>query len=184
MSGTDDLLLEHIRICRARCEAARTPKGFEWKGSHRVPPLPFFHRKPIKGSCRICDGATGHRGWWCRECTNAYLFWRSPASGKNLFLRQQHHLCALCSMPMLIGVQIDHKIPLYRVKREFGHEPWKWAQLLRYWSPENLQGICDACHKKKNRKEAKERSKYRKAEKLTPDRVLTLRPPTHRVLAN
>lgn len=100
------------------------------------------------------------RATWHQCCATAYLFWMSPDI--QVAGRRQDHRCGACGQGhgYWLDVQVDHTIPLYRVRRDFAHEPWH--QLLRFWSPENLKVLCSDCHKRKCAQEANERSHHAK----------------------
>lgn len=48
----------------------------------------------------------------------------------------------------------DHTFPLWSVDRDL-----PWERLIWYWSINNLQSLCDECHKTKTNREAKQRAK-------------------------
>lgn len=49
----------------------------------------------------------------------------------------------------------DHVVPLWAVNRD---EP----DAFKYWTLDNLQTLCDPCHKKKTKKEAADRAKMKR----------------------
>jgi 5-methylcytosine-specific restriction endonuclease McrA len=48
----------------------------------------------------------------------------------------------------------DHDVPLWSVDRDL-----PWEKLIGFWSIDNLQTMCDQCHKTKTAAEAKQRAK-------------------------
>lgn len=53
--------------------------------------------------------------------------------------------------------QADHAVPLWSVDRAL-----PWAEAVGYWSLENLQTLCDPCHRDKRVREAAERARLRR----------------------
>ena len=51
----------------------------------------------------------------------------------------------------------DHVIPLWLVDRTL-----PWAKLIRYWLEDNLQVLCEKCHKVKTAEEAGQRAKIKR----------------------
>lgn len=163
-----------IQIARLLCaRAPAPPEGWTWKGTHRKPPLPFYDAPPVRGQCRICAQPIytgGHyrgtddiatRCTWHSVCSSAYLFWMNPSIGTAGL--HQNYRCGECgertgSGEYWGGGEVDHTIPLYRVRRDYSHLPW--FELLRFWSPENLKVLCSSCHKTKCAAEAQERATY------------------------
>lgn len=172
------LLADCIQTCIDRCLQSETPAGWKWSASKqfRFPPLPHYRRKPEKGRCRICWLDAG-KWTWHQECATAYNFFTSP--GSDLLGYLQDFLCTGCGdaigyarrypitggeyspwhYVLSGGIEADHIKPLYRVRREHADEPW--AELLRFWSPLNLQAICRTCHVRKCAAEAAERAAFR-----------------------
>lgn len=173
------LLADAIQACLDRCAQSETPDGWDWatRKNFRFPPLPHYHRKPQQGRCRICWLDAG-KWTWHKECASAYNFFTSPNSELLAYL--QDCLCPGCGDAVGYArryefstgdfsewryvihgsVEADHVKPLYRVRREHADEPW--TDLLRFWTPLNLQAICRACHVRKCGQEATERATHRR----------------------
>lgn len=167
-----DTIQEHERVTLARCRLSGLVNGYVWRAASRQPPLPFWERNPEKGRCRVCGQPTSLDGkptrlTWHLECTTAYFVWRTPAQYAHALVFRQDGRCAetgvplgLPARPYLSGTEIDHRIPIYQVRRDRAAEPW--FELLRFWSLENLQAISSASHKRKCAEEAAERARNRK----------------------
>jgi hypothetical protein len=54
------------------------------------------------------------------------------------------------------GVEVDHRLPLWRVRREA--HLYQWPEVLKFWGPGNLQALSNAGHKAKTAREARERA--------------------------
>ncbi len=74
--------------------------------------------------------------------------------------------CEMCLMPTAsYEIQVDHKLPLVPVDSSL--EEMSWDDLVnRCWcSIDNLQGICEECHKSKSKEEAALRKINKKLKK-------------------
>lgn len=61
------------------------------------------------------------------------------------------------ALPAWVGWEADHIVPLWSVDRSL-----PWPEVIRFWSLENLQTLCAACHKRKCAAEAAERAAIRR----------------------
>lgn len=74
--------------------------------------------------------------------------------------------CAECqTMTPLYKMQVDHRDPLIPIGK--GLEDLSWDEVVdRLWCPEeNLQALCDTCHRAKSSLEAKARKLAKKGSK-------------------
>lgn len=62
-------------------------------------------------------------------------------------------------------VQVDHTVPIVPTDKKALDIQWNILISRIYCDIKNLQVLCKACHKKKNRVEAAERKEYRAASK-------------------
>jgi 5-methylcytosine-specific restriction endonuclease McrA len=180
MSKDCTSVFEADYVARQLCTKAPLVEGWQWT-RHRRPPLPFYENHDLlpaaHGYCRICAGPVyadgAHFGshlskrTWHNICLKAFTFWTQPDA--NVLGPRQQWACASCgrdlsrersSGPCFADVaQVDHIVPLYRVWRDL--RGLHWTELLHYWSPDNCQVLCVACHKLKCSAEAGERAAFR-----------------------
>lgn len=57
----------------------------------------------------------------------------------------------------VVEIEIDHVVPLWSVDRSL-----PWGEIKRFWSADNLQGLCLSCHRAKTAREAGERARVRR----------------------
>jgi hypothetical protein len=172
-------------VCRVLCRRSGLVEGWRWQAKGRRPPLPFWERKPIAGSCRICGqpiygggsfrkfaGPQSKRITWHNACTTAYFLWIKPSDYAGAIVWRQNGLCALSGEPVglpareyLSDVEVDHEIPIYQIRRDRSNEPW--FDLLRFLGLGNLRAITIAAHKSKSIREAAERARMKL--RATPD---------------
>ncbi|MCX5592036.1 HNH endonuclease [Alcaligenes endophyticus] len=116
--------------------------------------------KRIQTPCRVKTCRRPHRnqGGYCDDHIGLASGWRAPERGsssergygaawrrkRKIILGRDYHQCRPCAAQGLVtyGNEVDHIIP----KAEGGTD-----------SLENLQTICNECHKKKTRKESNRR---------------------------
>lgn len=154
--------------------------GYRWRPSawHRHPPLPF-HSMVHKGAgwCRVCGqpihgggsfrkfaGPQSTRLTWHSRCTVAYFLMTKPSDYAELLIERQDGRCAISGDRIELpyspnNVDVDHEVPLFRVKRDHAGEPWH--ELIRFWGFGNLRAVTHAAHLAKCAAEAKERSGMR-----------------------
>lgn len=61
------------------------------------------------------------------------------------------------ALPPWIGWEADHVVPLWSVDRSLS-----WEAIKHFWSLENLQTLCVACHRAKSAREAAQRADSRR----------------------
>jgi hypothetical protein len=149
--------------------------------SHRAPPLPFHsfvHRGA--GTCRVCGQPVYDGGRWKQKagqkpssrltwhsvCTTTYFVMTKPNDYRDLLIRRQAGVCALSGDLIDVpfredAVDVDHRVPLYRVARDHADEPW--FRLIRFWMTGNLFAVTRAAHLIKCADEARERAGRRPA---------------------
>lgn len=173
-------------VTRVLCRRSGAVDGYSWSAKGRRPPLPFWEAASKPGQCRICGqpiygggsfrsfaGERSKRLTWHTACTSAYFLWSKPSDyGKALVFRQDG-LCAITREPLgppakeyILDVDIDHEIPIYRVRRDMAAEPW--FELLRFWGLSNLRAISTRAHMAKSAHEARERAGYRSPQNSLP----------------
>jgi 5-methylcytosine-specific restriction endonuclease McrA len=166
-------------VTRVLCRRSGAMDGYVWHATGRKPPLPFWEAASEPGRCRICGqpiyaggsfrkfaGERSKRLTWHTACTSAYFLWTKPNNYAEALILRQDGLCAITGAPIgppaqefVKDVDIDHEIPIYRVRRDMGARPW--FELLRYWGLSNLRAITFAAHQHKSAREARERAGYR-----------------------
>lgn len=180
MSKQELSVIDADYVARQLCAKAPLIECWQWT-RHRRPPLPFYdnpHLLPkAQGYCRICAGPVYANGahfgselskrTWHNVCLKAFTFWTQPDA--NVLGPRQQWACASCGSDLSIArghgrsftdvAQVDHVVPLYRVWRDL--KGLYWTELLHYWSPDNCQVLCVACHKMKCAAEAGERAAVR-----------------------
>lgn len=156
------------------------------KGDPRKPPLPGFwriHGVKQKGHnfCPVCTGPTFHDGDWRFEaaaprwnrswhapCLHTSFVWTRYADYAGFLARRQGGVCPETGEAILTdgphgyvkgGVEVDHIVPLWKVRLEGGKHPW--PGVLRFWGLRNLQALSSVGHKRKTKREAAERAKCR-----------------------
>lgn len=145
----------------ADCRSSGEVPGYTWTGSRRAPPLPFYSFIHQRHRCRVCGLPTEGRATWHCHCVTAYKLWTGPATHTRAILTRQRGLCAITGEPLtVIDANIDHRVPLYRVRRDFGARPW--FELLPFWGLSNLQAISWREHSEKSAEEAAERREHRR----------------------
>ena len=176
------------RVTRILCRRSGAVEGYQWRAppkswadqtrltSHRNPPLPFHsmvHKGP--GWCRVCGqpvygggsfrtfaGEQSKRLTWHTICTAAYFLMTKPADYTAILILRQGQVCAITGAPLPLpyrNVEVDHDVPLYRVARDHGDEPW--YDLLRFWMTGNLRAITRAAYLAKCADEARDRAESR-----------------------
>lgn len=132
---------------------------------HRTPPKPPYFDSAPKGTCRWCNGDilknTGERNTranWHPKCVQEYklIFW--PAVTRRAVFKRDKGLCAKCGHQCARKYNdvwhLDHIKPLVESQGD-----------ISYWGLDNLQTLCQPCHKAKTGAEATARAAARKARK-------------------
>jgi len=112
---------------------------------------------------------------WHPECVTIYRIANFQGDAISHLRRRDHGVCANCGSTPADRIQnrngrydtgwcADHVVPLWSVDRNA-------ENAFRYWTLENLQTLCESCHKAKTAREAAERAAIRRAAKvsLSPD---------------
>jgi hypothetical protein len=167
----------------ARALAARTgaPPGWSWRiGQNRKTGLPATFRTPPApyregayslgpGFCCVCGQAVYRLGWhkdlwgtgpnknavWHCACVVAWEFWNAPNSEAAVLRRLQGRRCGQSGRRLWKNAEVDHRVPLFRVWKEYRDVPW--PKLLAYWGMPNLQVINRDVHVAKCAIEARNR---------------------------
>ena len=122
------------------------------------------------GVCARCGAnADRHRLWqnWRDRDAVTTLGWTVRHHGKGHRDRDLRCLAPVTwisrrhipfpNLPPIIDWQADHITPLWQVDRSL-----PWADLIRFWSLDNLQTLCSACHKAKSSAETTTRATLRR----------------------
>ncbi len=151
-------------VTRSLATRSGQPVGWTWQlgkaqsgmpPTFRVPPAPYrenaFSRGP--GFCCVCGQPVYQFGWhidlwskgpnkratWHCTCVIAWQFWNAPSEQAPLLRRVQARRCGQTGGRLRKNVEVDHRVPLYRVWNEHRDKPW--PNLLRCWGLPNLQVI-------------------------------------------
>jgi hypothetical protein len=175
------------RLARALARLSGAPEGWRWESAEaafRAPPAPYreaaFDRGP--GHCCVCGQPVYRFGWhrplapnerpngrarWHAPCVAAWKFWSAPSDQVRILKRVQKRRCAATGGRLLRGAEVDHKVPLFRVRREHREAPW--PDLLAFWGAPNLQVVNRGAHVEKCAAEAADRARSRSAGKVRPE---------------
>jgi hypothetical protein len=188
------------RLARNLAARSGTPPGWLWQigaqsnlpGSFRLPPAPYRmaeHRSGA-GQCVVCGQKVFRFGWhadrwgsgqpnrraeWHSCCVVAWKFWTVPGAHRKLLSRLQGRRCALSGSRLLRTAEVDHRVPLFQVWRDYRDRPW--PELLYFWGLPNLQLVNSAMHDRKSVDETRTRAAHRSAAGL-PGSGGPLGPPT------
>jgi hypothetical protein len=90
------------------------------------------------------------------------MLWTRTARYAKAIIFKQGGVCPVTALPFEYdsSANIDHRFPLYRVRRDMGDRPW--FLLLPYWGLGNLQAIHYKAHDEKSAEEAAERAAWKK----------------------
>ena len=140
--------------------------------SKRHPPMPVV---PEGGACRWCAipilfpehhkkaGQPNPRRRWCSEatspCVQNHLIASHQGDLRKVLWKRDRGLCGGCGRQCgRKDWDADHRIPLWSVPEDV-----TLMERSSYWSLDNAQTLCGACHKAKCADEAKQRAARRKA---------------------
>ena len=100
--------------------------------------------------------------FWHTCCAAAFRAMRLDWPLPETILRRQDGRCAITGevLTALGGYEIDHRVPLWRVRAEW--EKWPWPECLGFWMPGNLWALSPGAHKQKTSREAAERAAMRR----------------------
>ena len=99
-------------------------------------------------------GANKNANWHC-ACVIAWEFWIAPSGEAPLLRRLQARRCRQTGRRLWKSAEVDHRIPLFRVWKEYRDTPW--PKLLDFWGLPNLQIINRDAHSAKSALEARRR---------------------------
>jgi hypothetical protein len=85
----------------------------------------------------------------------AWELWTAPSDFVRVLKPLQARRCGLSGKRLRRTVEVDHRVPLFRVWGE--HRLTPWPQLLAYWGAPNLQVINRDAHAAKCASEANDR---------------------------
>jgi len=169
------------RLSRALAVRSGAPQGWTWRlgcdrtsglaATFRIPPAPYRESAFARGAgyCCVCGQPVYRFGWhvdlwdrgrnanaiWHAACVVAWRLWNAPSDHARVLKRLQARRCAETGKRLLKSAEIDHRIPLYRVWREYRDVPW--PRLLSFWGAPNLQVINRETHAAKCATEARDR---------------------------
>ena len=106
-------------------------------------------------------GANKNANWHC-ACVIAWEFWNVPSGETALLRRLQARRCRQTGGRLWKNAEVDHRIPLFRVWKEYRDTPW--PKLLDFWGLPNLQVINRDAHAAKSAFEARGRRAARSLE--------------------
>ncbi|MDQ4061934.1 MAG: hypothetical protein M3145_12670, partial [Pseudomonadota bacterium] len=170
------------RLARALATDTGAPEGWSWQPDtssrtaaalgFRRPPLPYLNEphRPAKGRCVVCgrpifrfgwhcdlwgDGQPNTRASWHACCVVAYRLWIMPSEFLKPLAARQRRLCPITGERLRGAGEVDHRIPLFRVWREF--RGTAWPDVLGFWGAPNLQVLSRTAHREKCAREARDR---------------------------
>jgi hypothetical protein len=178
------------RLARALAAKTGAPVGWTWRISQsrktglpatfRMPPAPYRERGYSLGPgfCCVCGQPVYRLGWhkdlwsagpnknavWHCACVIAWQFWNGPNSEAALLRRLQGRRCGETGGRLWKDAEIDHRVPLFRVWKEYRDVPW--PKLLAYWGLPNLQVINRDVHAAKCAIEARDRRAVHSRQRL------------------
>lgn len=130
--------------------------------SHRNPPKPPHYHSADQGQCRWCgeeilktDGSVNRRARWHPQCVREYKLIHWPKETRKEVYRRDKGICRSCGKKCARKYRdvwhLDHIKPLIEAQGD-----------LEYWKMDNLQTLCQDCHKLKTATEASARAQVRK----------------------
>jgi hypothetical protein len=172
------------RLARALATMSTMPAGWRWRPTtgvnpaprwFRAPPAPFREEAHAKGPgfCCVCGQRVFRYGWhrdlwgagpnrnceWHACCVAAWNLWNAPSTYLRQLKALQNRRCRLGGDRLLAKAEVDHRIPLFKVWRDY--QDTDWPALLDFWGVPNLQVINRTAHLEKCGAEAGERSTLR-----------------------
>jgi len=133
--------------------------------TYRTPPLPEHYHNPTPGICRWCNKAIGltktgreSKSTWHPECVIEYKMLFHPSYTRRAVWKRDNGSCKQCGTKCkrkgAPKWHMDHITPLIEASGD-----------IKYWKMENLQTLCEKCHKEKTAKEAAGRAFKRRLSK-------------------
>ena len=101
------------------------------------------------------DAGPNKNAVWHCACVVAWQFWNAPNTEAALLRRLQGRQCGQTGGRLWRDAEVDHRVPLFRVWKEYRDVPW--PRLLAYWGLPNLQVINRDVHAEKCAIEARDR---------------------------
>lgn len=173
------------RLARKLATKSGAPDGWTWQlgaggksglpTTFRIPPAPYRDRAHARGPgfCCVCGQPVYRFGWhvdlwsigpnknanWHSSCVVAWHLWNAPSAQAKLLRRVQGRRCTSTGGRLWKDAEVDHRIPLFQVWRDFRDTPW--PSLLAYWGMPNLQVINRKSHAAKCATEARDRQASR-----------------------
>lgn len=152
--------------------------------SHRKPPRPNWEKGP--GFCRWCgepvtkpDGSASKRRWH-PGCLEAYGIAAWPESARVAVWAKDRGICQGCKTDLAARANEtfpSRSIESLRTRLPSWAPAWQADHIrpliegagldLAFFAVENLQVLCDRCHKRKTAKESAERANARQEVKKT-----------------
>lgn len=170
------------RLARGLARLSGAPVGWRWEPREgvavglRAAPAPYreaaFARGP--GFCCVCGQPVFRLGWhrdlwgegkvnrnasWHSACVVAWKLWHAPSDHIAVLKRRQRHRCAQTGKRLLRAAEVDHRVPLFQVRRDL--KDALWPELLGFWGVPNLQVINREAHVSKCAFEAAGRAQVR-----------------------
>lgn len=136
---------------------------------------PVCRRETFRdGDWRAEAGKRHHAAQWHAPCLAAYKLWTKPNDYAMALARRQNGACPITGESLITsvaprdweeeasffthsGIEVDHRIPLWWVKRNAVH--FTWLQSFAFWGLDNLQALSARGHKIKTAREAKLRGR-------------------------
>ena len=172
-------------LARGLAKRSAAPDGWVWRlgtdrnsglpATFRTPPAPYRERTYARGPgfCCVCGQPVYRFGWhvdlwdaganknavWHCACVIASQFWNAPSGHARLLRRLQARRCGETGGRLWKSVEVDHRVPLFRLWSEYRDAPW--PKLLDYWGLPNLQVINRDVHVAKCAVEARDRHAVR-----------------------
>jgi hypothetical protein len=133
-------------------------------GDHRTPPKPPYFDTVPEGTCRWCNQEVGltpkgkpSKSRWHKMCLAEFKLLNWPSTTRRAVYKRDRAVCVKCGTKCdkyKNRWHMDHIKPLYLANDN-----------INFWKLDNLQTLCESCHKLKSASEATERAEKRRAAK-------------------
>jgi hypothetical protein len=117
--------------------------------------LRFLSNAPVEWHVDLWNAGPNKNANWHCACVIAWEFWNTPSDEAPLLRLLQARRCGQTGKRLWKDAEVDHRIPLFRVRAEHRHNPW--PKLLEFWGLPNLQVINRDAHAAKSALEARDR---------------------------